>query len=93
MYELSILIRAVVILGLAAGSLVSAEQLALCGFCTSYVKLMMAGAKVAQFETKLGSITLMTSTDPEVVKMIQGHGRHATEDYEKVLAAGGFKSS
>lgn len=69
------------------------EQLPLCGFCMSYGKLMMAGVTVEQFDTKLGSVTLMTSSDPEVVKMIQEHGKRTTEEYEKVQAAGGFKSS
>jgi len=44
-------------------------------------------------ETRLGSVTLMTSSDPQVVKMIQEHGKRTTEEYKKVQAAGGFKTS
>lgn len=73
--------------------LAAGEQLPLCGFCTSYGKLMMAGVKIEQVETKLGAVVLMTSSDPEVVKMIQEHAKHTDEEYEKIKAAGGFKSS
>jgi hypothetical protein len=73
--------------------LAAGEQLPLCGFCTSYGKLMMAGTKIEQFDTKLGTVVLMTSSDPKVVEMIQQHARHTDEEYEKIKAAGGFKSS
>jgi len=85
--------RAVHNIGAVGQKLAAGEQLPLCGFCTSYGELMMAGVKVEEVETKLGSVTLMTSTDPQVVKMIQEHAKHTTDEYEKVQAAGGFKSS
>jgi hypothetical protein len=69
------------------------EQLPLCGFCTSYGELMMAGVKIEQFDTKLGAVVLMTSSDPKVVEMIQAHAKHTDEEYEKIKKAGGFKSS
>jgi hypothetical protein len=73
--------------------LAAGEQLPLCGFCTSYGKLMMAGVKIEQFDTKVGAVVLMTSSDPKVVEMIQQHAKHTDEEYEKLKAAGGFKSS
>jgi hypothetical protein len=73
--------------------LAAGEQMPLCGFCTSYGKLMMAGVKVEQFDTKLGAVVLMTSSDPKVVEMIQAHAKHTDEEYEKIKKSGGFKSS
>lgn len=73
--------------------LAAGEPLPLCGFCTSYGELVMAGVKIEQVETKLGAVVLMTSSDPEVVKMIQAHAKHTDEEYEKIKKSGGFKSS
>ena len=80
-------------MGAVAQKLAAGEQLPLCGFCTSYGKLMMAGVKIEQVETDFGAVVLMTSSDPEVVKMIQAHAKHTDEEYEKIEKAGGFKSS
>jgi hypothetical protein len=73
--------------------LAAGEQLPLCGFCTSYGKLVMAGVKIEQVDTDFGAVVLMTSSDPKVVEMIQAHARHTDEEYEKIKKAGGFKSS
>jgi hypothetical protein len=75
-----------------AQKLMTGEQLHLCGFCTSYGMLIASGATIEQVDTKLGNVTLMTSSDPKVVEMIQAHAARTDEEYEKVKQAGGFKS-
>ena len=60
----------------------SGESVHLCGFCTSYGALMTSGAQIKEFETKTGSISLMTSTDAKVVEMIHAHSNKTEEEYE-----------
>lgn len=55
----------------------------LCGFCTSYGKLMMAGAVVEEIESAAAHISLVTSSDPGLVKMIQEHGQRTIDEYAK----------
>ena len=64
----------------------SGEQVHLCGFCTSYGRLMMAGAKSEEIIAQAGHISLTTSNDPEVVKMIQEHGQRTIDEYNKMMA-------
>lgn len=49
------------------------EPMHLCGFCMSYGKLAMAGARMEDIPTKAGHIGLVTSDDPDVVAMIHEH--------------------
>jgi hypothetical protein len=65
----------------------SGEQMPLCGFCMSYGQLMMAGVQIEEIETEFGYITLMTASDPELVKMIHAHGQHTNDAYEEWQAA------
>lgn len=59
-------------------------EVPLCNFCKSYDKLMKAGAKVEEVKTGFGSVTLITSDKPEVIKMIHQHIKRTQEESKKV---------
>ena len=59
------------------------EQMHLCGFCTSYGKLMMSGANSEHFQGDHAIVALVTSNDPEVVEMIHVHADRTVEEYAK----------
>jgi hypothetical protein len=59
----------------------------LCGFCTSYSALVEAGAKVQEFETANGMVSLVTSDKPEVVKKIHEHAKRTIKEYESMMAS------
>jgi hypothetical protein len=63
------------------------EPMELCGFCTSYGRLAMAGARSESVHSEAGHITLITSDDPSVVKMIHEHGQRTIDEYRRMLAA------
>ncbi len=65
--------------------LMAGEQMHLCGFCTSYGGLRMAGATFDYVETDAGHIDLVTSSDPKVVEMIRKHGQRTIDEYEKMM--------
>jgi hypothetical protein len=69
------------------GKMMAGEKLYLCGFCTSYGSLHMAGASFENFETKGGHINLVTSRDPAVVEKIHAHGQRTIDEYDKMVAA------
>ena len=68
--------------------MMSGEEMYLCGFCQSYGSLHMAGATVENIDTKFGSVSLVTSDDPALVKMIQAHAETTISEYEKMMAEG-----
>ena len=47
----------------------------LCGFCMSYGKLAMSGARMEEIQTSAGHIGLVTSEDPAIVAMIHEHAK------------------
>jgi len=57
------------------------EKMPLCGFCTSYAALIEAGAKEQEIKTETGTVSLMTSDKPEVVKKIQDHAKKTISEY------------
>lgn len=59
------------------------KDLPLCNFCKSYGALMEAGANMEDVETGFGSVTLITSDDPEVVKLIHKHFKRTQEESKK----------
>ena len=63
----------------------SGEPKAICGFCRSYGKLVMAGARVEEIDTLAGHVSLITATDPEVVTAIHEHARQAIQEAKRVL--------
>lgn len=59
-----------------AEKLTAGEDLPLCGFCQSYGQLLQAGAKEQEIKTETGgSIHLLTSEKPDVVKKIHEHAK------------------
>ncbi len=72
-----------------ATELQSGEQMHLCGFCTSYGELMMAGVSSDTIESEIGVIQLVTSNDKAVVKKIHEHAQHTIDAYEVWLAERG----
>jgi len=61
------------------------EQLDMCGFCQNYGKLMMLGAKFKELRTVGVNISIVTSSDPEVVKEIHAMGKRSRIEHEKML--------
>ncbi len=66
--------------------LMTGEKMYLCGFCQSYGGLHMAGANFEHIEAKAGTIELMTSHDPAIVKKIHAHGQQTIDEYNKMTA-------
>lgn len=61
------------------------EQLDMCGYCQNYGKLMGMGAKFKELKTVGVNISIVTSSDPEVVKEIHAMGKQAKIEHEKML--------
>lgn len=61
------------------------EQLEMCGYCQNYGKLMSLGAKFKEIKTLGVDISIVTSSDPEVVKEIQAMGERAKVEHDKML--------
>lgn len=62
------------------------EQLDMCGFCQTYGELMGMGANIKDLKTVGVNITVITSSDPEVVKKIQAFGKQSKVEHKKMLA-------
>jgi len=52
--------------------------------CENYGKLSGLGAKVEVINAKEGDVVLMTSDNPEVVKLIHEHGQRTREEMAKM---------
>jgi len=65
--------------------MMAGEKMELCGFCSSYGNLAMAGATIENFETAAGHVGLVTSRDPAVIKQIHAHGQKTIEEYSKMF--------
>ena len=65
---------------MAEGKLTDAYM---CGSCEHYGKLMMAGVKLEHVPFSAGDIVLMTTDDPELLKMVWEHGRHNRDELKK----------
>ena len=61
------------------------ERLDMCGFCQSYGKLMFQGAKFKDIKTVGVNISIVTSSDPEVVKEIHAMSKRSKVEHEKML--------
>jgi hypothetical protein len=64
----------------------SGKPLELCGFCQNYGNLMQMGANFKEIETVGVNLTLITSSDPEVVKKIQAFGKQSVVEHDKMVA-------
>jgi hypothetical protein len=71
-------------MGETIAELMSGKELPLCGFCSGFGKLMEAGAKSQEIKTSMGTISLLTSDKPEVVKKIQEFAKQTQTEYEKM---------
>jgi hypothetical protein len=58
----------------------------MCGHCEYFGKLMMSGVKIENIATSVGDITLMTTDNPETLKMICEYGRRNKEELAKLGA-------
>jgi hypothetical protein len=63
------------------------EKVYLDGYCSTYGELMSAGAKTENVETSVGSVSLMTSSDPKVIKKIQEFGQRTIDELAKMEAS------
>lgn len=62
------------------------EQLEMCGYCQNYGKLMGLGASFKEIKTMGVNVSVVTSSDPKVVKEIQAMGKRAKAEHDKMLA-------
>ena len=59
------------------------EQLAMCGFCQQIGRLMSKGAKMEKLVGEHGEVTLFTSDDPELVKVIHEFADRTIEETKR----------
>ena len=60
------------------------QDVKLCGHCEYYGKLMMSGAKFEHIAAKAGDIVLITSDNPDVLKMIREYGQRTRDEMAKL---------
>jgi len=63
------------------------EKVNLDGYCMGYGELMQAGAKVEHMEAAHSNVTLITSSDPKVIKKIHDFTNRTNEELAKMAAA------
>lgn len=69
----------------AGNRLMAGEKLPMCGMCQSFGMLFATGKMdYKMFDTKAGHIELATSTDPEVIAMIQKQAQRTIDEYAKM---------
>jgi hypothetical protein len=76
--------RAMTNMEATGAKLMAGEDLYLCGFCTSYGSLHMAGANFENFQTAGGHINLVTSRDPAIIETIHAHGQTTIDEMAKM---------
>ncbi|HOD66598.1 MAG TPA: hypothetical protein PK186_08945 [candidate division Zixibacteria bacterium] len=59
----------------------------MCGFCSAYGELMMAGAVPECVETEVAEICLMQSDKPELVERLHAFAARSSEEMAKLKAA------
>lgn len=64
----------------------SGKELKLCGFCNTYGDLMAMGAQFKDLKTVGVDISIITSSDPEVVKKIQEFGKRSSVEHDRMVA-------
>lgn len=68
--------------------MMAGETVPMCGMCQSYGTMFMTNkVEWKNFDTKAGHISLMTSTDPEVIAMVHAHAERTIDEYAKMEAA------
>lgn len=73
----------------AMEKMMAGDEMYLCGFCTKHGELTHAGATLEEFTTKAGEVSLMTSTDPKIVKEIHAYAQKTIDELAKHMAAEG----
>ena len=63
------------------------EAVNLDGYCMTFGELLGAGAKMENFQAAHSSVTLITSSDPELVKKIHAFTQKTNEELTKMAAA------
>ncbi len=61
------------------------EQMDMCGHCQYMGKMIMSGAKFKELQTVGVDISIVTSSDPEVVKEIHAFAKQSKIEHEKML--------
>jgi hypothetical protein len=70
----------------AATKMGRGEEMHVCGFCESYGKLMMSGVTIESYKGEVARVTLMSSSDEKVIKMIHDHAQKTIDEYTKWAA-------
>ena len=65
------------------------EEMYLCGFCSRHGELARAGVNMEHFSTKVGDVSLMTSTDEKQVEEIHTFAQKTIDELAKMAAADG----
>lgn len=63
----------------------SGEEVKMCQHCQGYGTFMMKGANMEEHKTVGGDITIVTSTDPEVVEMLHDHATKTQAAHEAMV--------
>jgi len=63
------------------------EKVNLDGYCTTFGGLIAAGAKFENVKAAHSSVTLITSSDPKVIKQIHDFAQRTNEELAKMAAA------
>lgn len=63
----------------------SGEKVEMCGHCSGYGELIMAGAKMQEFETVGGEVTIFTASDEEVVAKLHEFADKTVAAHKKMM--------
>jgi len=71
-------------MGETVEKLQAGKETKLCNACTAYGALMAQGAKYEKFDTMHGSVSMLSSDNPETIAMIQDWGNKTNSEMEKM---------
>jgi hypothetical protein len=60
----------------------------MCGHCKAYGELMMAGANVQEVDGEAADVTLITSSDPQIIANIHEFTNRTNQEMGELMAAG-----
>ncbi len=67
---------------------VDPTKVKMCGHCAAYGQLMMAGAHMEEVDGEAADVTLITSSDPQVVAKIHEFTNRTNKEMDELMAAG-----
>ncbi|MCH7689544.1 MAG: hypothetical protein IIA17_00685 [candidate division Zixibacteria bacterium] len=73
----------------AVEKLKAGEEMYLCGFCTRHGELARAGVNMERFTTKVGDVSLMTSSDEKQIEEIHAFAQKTIDELAKMAAVNG----